>query len=116
MFPDLSENTTPPAPKYVCGCVHVRYDIYMYSIYYLIYNNIQHQYHEVSFAKTIKQKNLKTANDILYENDIQHEHQYHGLSGKYSDSFLLSTAASISNICGVLGVALHLAFTSVKTE
>ena len=24
MFPDLSENTTPPAPKYVCDCVHVR--------------------------------------------------------------------------------------------
>ena len=24
VFPDLPENTTPPAPKYVCDCVHVR--------------------------------------------------------------------------------------------
>ena len=29
VFPDLPENTTPPTPKYVCGCVHVR-DVLIY--------------------------------------------------------------------------------------
>ena len=31
VFLDLPENTTPPAPKYVCGCVHVR-DYVFYNI------------------------------------------------------------------------------------
>ena len=31
MFPDLPETTTPPVPKYVCGCVHVRDNIILYT-------------------------------------------------------------------------------------
>ena len=51
VFPDLPENTTPPIPKYVCDCVHVR-DIYCTV---LIYVHIEYIYTSFISSKDIMQ-------------------------------------------------------------
>ena len=47
---------------------------------------------------------------------IKKKHQYQGVRGKYSDSFLLSFEDSMTNWCGLVRVVLHLTDSSLNTE